>query len=93
MQGIPIHFDFEGKHNSICINFHKLVVDMTITDFSLKTFGVSDIKNFLMALPKIGISGYQVSNQSSLYYIIDSEWNELNENDELKAPGIPGCTF
>ena len=68
---------------------------MTITDFSLKQFGVSDIKNFLMALPKIGISGYryQLSNQSSLYYIIDSEWNELNENDELKAPGIPGCTF
>ena len=95
MQGIPIHFDFEGKYNSICINFHKLVVDMTITDFSLKKFGVSDIKNFLMALPKIGISGYryQFSNQSSLYYIIDSEWNELNENDELKAPGIPGCTF
>ena len=93
MQGIPIQFDYEGKYNSLSMNFHKVLVDETITDFSLKTFAVSDINKFMLALPHIGTSGYQVNNQSYLYYIIDSEWNELNENNEIKAPTTPRCTY
>ena len=93
LQGIPIHFDYEGKYTSLSMNFHKLRVDMTITDSSLYRFAVSDIKIFILALPYIGTSGYQANNKSSMYYIIDSEWNELNENDELQAPSTPGCTY
>ena len=83
LQGIPIYFDYEGKYT----------VDMIITDSSLYRFAVSDIKNFTLALPYIGTSGYQANNKSSMYYIIDSEWNELNENEEFQAPTTPGCTY
>ena len=93
MQGIPIHFDYEGKYTSLSMNFHKLRVDMTINDFSLNTFAVSGIKDFILALPHIGTSGYQANNPSSIYYVIDSGWNELNENDELEAPTMPWCTY
>ena len=76
MQGIPIHFDYEGKYTSLSMSFHKLRVDMTITDSSLYRFAVSDIKIFILALPYIGTSGYQANNKSSMYYVIDWEWNE-----------------
>ena len=75
------------------MNFHKLRVDITITDSLLYRFAVSYIKIFISALPYIGTSGYQANNQSSMYYIIDSEWNKLNENDELQEPSTPVCTY
>ena len=62
---------------------------MTIAEFSLKTF----IKSFILALSYINNSGYQVNTKSSMYYIIDSEWNELNDNDEYKAQSTPWCTY
>ena len=93
MQGIPINFDYEGKYSSLSMNFHKLSVDMTINDFSLKTFTVSDITDFILALLRIDTSGYQANSPSPMYYVIDSEWNELNENDELEAPNMPGCRY
>ena len=67
LQGIPIHFDYEGKYASLSMSFHKLRVDMTITDSSLYRFAVSDIKIFILALPYIGTSGYQANNKSSMY--------------------------
>ena len=62
---------------------------MTIAEFSLKTF----IKSFILALSYINNSGYQVNTKSSMYYIIDSKRNELNDNDEFEVPSTPGCTY
>ena len=28
-----------------------------------------------------------------MYYIIDSKWNELKENDKFKPQTTPGCTY
>ena len=75
MQGIPIYFDYDRKYTSLSLNFHKLRVDMTITDSSLYRFAVSDIKFFILASPYMDTSGYQANNQSSMYCITDSEWN------------------
>ena len=46
-----------------------------------------------MPLPQINTSGYIFNNELSTYYVIDSEWNELNENGEFKSPTTPGCTY
>ena len=54
---------------------------------------VSDIKTFILALPYIDTFEYQVNTQSSMYYTIDSEWNELNDNDWFKAPSTLGYTY
>ena len=64
MQVIPSYVDYECKYNSLSMTFHKLRVDMTITDISLKRFAVSDIKHFILALPYMGPSGYHTNNQS-----------------------------
>ena len=70
-----------------------LTYKITITDSLLYRIAVLDIKNFILILPYIGTSGYRANNKSSLYYIIDLEWKELNKNDELQAPSTPGCTY
>ena len=36
--------------------------------------------------------GY-TKNTLSLYYIIDSEWKELDKNTKLRSPMLPGCCY
>ena len=44
-------------------------------------------------LPELGKHGYNTIEQSASYYIIDSEWNELNDNGSFIAPKSPMCLY
>ena len=38
------------------------------------------ISKYIFLLPKLGELGYVNNQNTNSYYIIDSEWNELNKN-------------
>ena len=66
---------------------------MTITDFSLNSFGINIINRYVMLLPEIGAYGYHLMHDMSLYYIIDLDWNKLNDNMEFRTTKSPGCIY
>ena len=59
----------------------------------LSVFDVSSIDNFVLLLPELGGYGYTNDNKISLYYIIDSDWNELNNNMQMISPKTPNCSY
>ena len=47
----------------------------------------------MLVFPKIGVFGYENIQDYSLYYIIDSEWNKLDENVQFSRPTSPECKY
>ena len=52
----------------------------------LSVFDFSSIDNFVILLPEHGGYGYTNDDKLSLYYMIDSDWNELNEDMHMISP-------
>ena len=57
----------------------------------LNAIDEDNISNYILLLPELGKNGYIQSEQYSSYYVIDSEWNELNCNMEFIKPRAPNC--
>ena len=55
------------------MNYHKIEIDMSLTDDDLSGFDVSSISKFVLRLPGLGRYGYIHEYILLLYYIIDSE--------------------
>ena len=75
------------------MDFHEIEINEMDTGFDLVNFKKTDITNYMMLLPQLNIDGYINIKKSSLYYIIDSKWNELNEKMEFTSPKSPGCKY
>ena len=93
MYGIEIECKYFEPIESLDIYFHNIEVDMKVTDFSMKHLIKASINRFMLLLPKIATSGCNMIEELSLYYIIDSEWNELDEKYLFKKPQTPGCIY
>ena len=69
------------------MKFHNISIDMSLTDNDiLSVFDASSIDNFVLLLPELGGYGYKNDSKLSLYYIIDSDWNELNKDMQMISP-------
>ena len=91
---VPILFEYAKTIESLSINFHNINIDMSLIDNGiLSVFDVSSIVNLVLLLPELRRYGYTNDNKISLYYIIDSDWNELNNNMQMISPKTPYCTY
>ena len=52
-----------------------------------------EIKYFILALPELSINGYINEQCGCSYYVIDSHWNELDQQIKFKKPKSPGCKY
>ena len=68
-------------------------MDFSKTDLDLTEFDVKQISNFLLLLPELSLDGYIKIQNYSCYYVIDSEWKELNDEMELVKPKSPNCKY
>ena len=93
VHGINILFKFKFNIPSLSMDFHEIEINEMDTGFDLVNFKKTDITNYMMLLPQLNIDGYINIKKSSLYYIIDSKWNELNEKMEFTSPKSPGCKY
>ena len=72
------------------MNFHN--VNMKEASYlDLDELKEENISKYILLLPKLGELGYANNQHTTLYYAIDSEWNELNENMIFRRPISPGC--
>ena len=70
-----------------------MLLNLSINDLELLPFKEDTIKNYLLLLPELGKDGYISIEKNASYYIIDSEWNELNDSNNFMPPKTPGCIY
>ena len=54
-------------------------MNVSKTQYDSTALNRYDISSYMLALPKAEISGFTNVECNSLYYIIDSNWDELSE--------------
>ena len=69
---IEIECTYFGTIKSLDIDFHNIEFDMKVNNFSMKHWIEANINRFVIFLPKVATSGYTITEDMSLYYIIDS---------------------
>ena len=68
------------------MSYHNVDIDMILTNNDLIEFAEKYITTQLLLLPELGKAGYINIEEYSMYYIIDSEWNELNHVMQSRCP-------
>ena len=66
---------------------------MNLNDYSLECFRKDIINQCILLLPEMETSGYRSGGDECMYYIINSERNELDENLVFSTPKTPGCIY
>ena len=92
LEAIPIQLKYYKTLSELSMTYHKVLFDLSLTDLELLPFEEDAIDNYLLLLPELGKDGYINVEQNASYYMIDSEWNELNEKKNI-PPKSPGCTY
>jgi len=93
IKGYPIFFSYVTTIKSLEMNFHTVKMNVVLTDADFAEIEEMKITKYILLLPKLGDLGYANNEEASLYYVIDSEWNELNENMHFSRPTSPGCKY
>ena len=78
---------------SLSMCFHNIHLDMTLTNMSLPCFHKDFINRYILLLPEIDQNGYKTNEDTCSYYIIDSEWNKLNELKNIRKPKSVGSNY
>ena len=69
-------------------------MDFSNTDLNLTSFDKKMVSNYLLLFPEIDENGFDINKEnSSYYYVIDSDWKELNDEMEFVKPLIPRCNY
>ena len=63
------------------------------TDFDLLPFEDKMITNYILLLPELSKIGYFHLQKNASYYVIDSEWNELDKANNFMPPKSPECKY
>ena len=71
---------------TLSMNYHKVDLDLSLTDLGLLNLGESNISNYVLLLPELCEDGCINVESRSSYYIIVSEWNEVNKMNNLLTP-------
>ena len=64
-----------------------------MTKLDLISFNQDEIQSYIMVLPGLSIFGYIYIEYKSVYYLIDSNWNEIDDNMKMQTPNSPGCKY
>ena len=89
----PIDILFKKTWQQLSMNFHKVTMDLSRTDLDLYDIDKKKISNYVLLLPELEKSGFIHQQMYSSYYVIDSEWNELDSNMKFIKPRAPYCNY
>ena len=78
---------FTIEHLSMHLN--EMQIDLSMIELDLISFNQDEIHNYMMVLPELSIFGYIYIRCKSVYYVIDSNWNEIYDNMKMKTPKSP----
>ena len=93
LYAIEIEFQHFKNISSLAMNFHQVNMNLAATDSQLQPFDEGFISNYLLLLPELDKEGYINLQGNGSYYIIDSDWNELDSHILLSPPKSPNCKY
>ena len=93
LHAFHIRVSYLKTYNSLSMNFHQVEINENITDLQLRQIDESSFKRYILLLPELSRVGYNTISGCGSYYIIDSEWNELNPKIQFVPPQAPHCTY
>ena len=92
--GVPVKLKYFETIDSMAMNTHEVVIDCEIEDDDVEHIHKKNISKYLLILPisNDGNMSNTLSNKM-IYYVIDSEWNELGSFNTLEYPISPFCIY
>ena len=75
------------------MNFHKVTMDLSRTDFDLYDVDKTEISTYMLPLPELDKSKFIHHQIYSSYYLLDLEWNEIYSNMKFVKPRAPYCNY
>ena len=93
VEGFPISFQYQKSIDSLSMVYHTIIIDMSKKEDELCNIDTTSISNYVLLLPELGEFGYTNIDNMSLYYIIDSEWKELDRHLKFVSPKSPGTSY
>ena len=93
VEGFPISFQYQKSIDSLSMVYHAIIIDMSKKEDELCNIDTTSISNYVLLLPELGEFGYTNIDNMSLYYIIDSEWKELDRHLKFVSPKSPGTSY
>ena len=71
----------------MCMNYHEIIVNKTLTGNELEQFEDNEIKDHVLCLPYLrDIKEEKEHVNKNLYYIIDDKQMEVNDKCEAMIP-------
>ena len=86
---LPMQVNYLKTIGSLSMIYHNMDISMILTNNNSIEFSEIHITKCLLLLPESLRTGYTNTKESSLYYIIISEWNELKEYMQSRRPTSP----
>ena len=92
--GVPVQLKYYTTIDSMAMNTHEVIIDCEIADTDVEQIQKKDISIYLLMLPISNDDNISNAfNNEMIYYIIDSEWNELGKCNTLQYPTSPHCLY
>ena len=93
VHAIQINLQYFKTISPLSMHFHKVKMNLVLTDSELQPFDECYISNYILLLPELDKEGYINIQGNGSYYVIDSEWNELGCDMKLISPKSPNCIY
>ena len=74
---------YVGSMSDRAMNCHDIYIEEDLDDIELEEFDHGNVEHYLLCLPMVKESNHHDYENAYTYYIIDSNWLELNECGKL----------
>ena len=86
-QAITLQFVRIFMNELMCMNYHEIVVNKTLTDDELEKFDDNEIKDYMICLSCLRDKNEEKEyGNKNLYSIFDHKWMEVNDKCEVMIP-------
>ena len=93
MGGMEIKLAYVVDLPDLSTSFHKVSLDKQATDFDIDVMKHSDFFTYILLLPKMDHSWNRSEYTENLYYIIDSNWCEIEMKMQWRYPRSHKCKY
>ena len=89
LNGIRVLFQNRLHIPTLSMHFHEMKMDLSLPKLDLVSLKHTDINGYVLLLPEVNIRGFLKIESRSLFYIINSNRNELDDKMEMPCPKSP----
>ena len=86
-QSVTIIFQGTFMNRLMCMNYHAILIDKSVTDDKPEQFNENEIQDYIICLPLLrNTNNNERNGNDNLFYIIDDKWMEMNDKCKAMKP-------